>query len=148
MLARLLTPDHGFPLRLIAPGIAGGRQIKWLSHITVSSTPTTNKYHINENKRFPESMERSAAEEGGYFDPSNDRAYSFVVVEDCVNSSILVPDHDEVVLQQDSSRSSAEADGGANGVSSDAQLVTVKGYAYTGGWVGKVVPGGCQKRHK
>ena len=25
-----LTHDHGFPLRLIVPGMVGGRQVKWL----------------------------------------------------------------------------------------------------------------------
>ena len=27
---RLLTPDHGFPVRLIIPGHIGGRMVKWL----------------------------------------------------------------------------------------------------------------------
>jgi len=27
---RLLTPDHGFPCRLIIPGHIGGRMVKWL----------------------------------------------------------------------------------------------------------------------
>ncbi len=29
-VCRLLTPDHGFPVRLIIPGHIGGRMIKWL----------------------------------------------------------------------------------------------------------------------
>ena len=30
-----LTPDHGYPLRLIIPGYIGGRMIKWLNEISV-----------------------------------------------------------------------------------------------------------------
>ncbi len=29
-MRRLLTPDHGFPCRLIIPGHIGGRMVKWL----------------------------------------------------------------------------------------------------------------------
>lgn len=32
-----LAPDHGYPLRLIIPGYIGGRMIKWLSEITVTT---------------------------------------------------------------------------------------------------------------
>ncbi|WIA11609.1 hypothetical protein OEZ85_011714 [Tetradesmus obliquus] len=133
---RLLTPDHGYPLRLLAPGIAGGRQVKWLSHITISDRPTANTHHIRENRRFPESLDRSAADDAGYFDPSNDRAYSFAVMEDCVNSAILLPGHDELVLQRDGSSSSSnegevQAADAADG--QELQLVTITGYAYTGG---------------
>ena len=32
-----LTPDHGYPLRLIIPGYIGGRMIKWLNEITVTA---------------------------------------------------------------------------------------------------------------
>jgi hypothetical protein len=71
-----------------------------------------------------------------------------VVLEDCVNSVILMPGHDELVLQEaDDSSSSGSGSGsgssegsadGQEGQAADAadgqqqQLVTVKGYAYTG----------------
>lgn len=32
-----LPQDHGYPLRLIAPGIVGARQVKWLTTIRTSS---------------------------------------------------------------------------------------------------------------
>ena len=48
-----LTPDHGYPLRLIIPGYIGGRMIKWLCKITVSEKETDNFYHIFDNRVFP-----------------------------------------------------------------------------------------------
>ena len=34
---RWLTPDHGFPVRMIIPGFIGGRMIKWLEVRTISN---------------------------------------------------------------------------------------------------------------
>src|SRR5947207_3425372 len=39
-----LTPQHGFPLRVIVPGYIGARSVKWLSKITVSDRPSPNHY--------------------------------------------------------------------------------------------------------
>ena len=39
-----LSVDHGFPVRVIIPGWIGGRMIKWLCEIKVSSTPSDNFY--------------------------------------------------------------------------------------------------------
>lgn len=33
---KLLTPDHGFPIRMIIPGYIGGRMIKWLEKIEIT----------------------------------------------------------------------------------------------------------------
>ncbi|HZT96148.1 MAG TPA: molybdopterin-dependent oxidoreductase, partial [Chloroflexota bacterium] len=33
-----LTPDHGYPIRLLVPGVYGLKSVKWLSRITVAST--------------------------------------------------------------------------------------------------------------
>jgi nitrate reductase (NAD(P)H) len=49
----LLHPDHGYPVRLLIPGYIGGRMIKWLSKITVSSKETDNFYHVFDNRVFP-----------------------------------------------------------------------------------------------
>ena len=35
-LGRELSKDHGFPVRVVAPGIAGARSVKWLSRIIAS----------------------------------------------------------------------------------------------------------------
>ena len=47
---QFLHPDHGFPCRMIIPGWIGGRQIKWLSHISVSDSHSENWYHEHDNK--------------------------------------------------------------------------------------------------
>jgi sulfite oxidase len=39
-----LTPEHGFPLRVVVPGYIGARSVKWLSKITVSDRPSPNHY--------------------------------------------------------------------------------------------------------
>ena len=44
----LLHPDHGYPVRLLIPGYIGGRMIKWLCKITVSSKETDNFYHVQD----------------------------------------------------------------------------------------------------
>jgi nitrate reductase (NAD(P)H) len=49
----LLHPDHGYPVRLLIPGYIGGRMIKWLTKITVSSKETDNFYHVFDNRVFP-----------------------------------------------------------------------------------------------
>jgi nitrate reductase (NAD(P)H) len=49
----LLHPDHGYPVRLLIPGYIGGRMIKWLSKITVTSEETDNFYHVYDNRLFP-----------------------------------------------------------------------------------------------
>lgn len=39
-----LTPDHGYPLRMVVPGYIGARSVKWLGRIVVSDRPSPNHY--------------------------------------------------------------------------------------------------------
>ena len=48
-----LLPDHGFPLRLIIPGFIGGRMVKWLKTIEVSSKESSSHYYYHDNRFFP-----------------------------------------------------------------------------------------------
>jgi len=47
-----LTPEHGFPVRLIVPGYVGARSVKWLSTITVQTEPSANYFQQRAYRLF------------------------------------------------------------------------------------------------
>jgi len=105
-----LRPDHGFPLRLIIPGFIGGRMIKWLNEITVTSEESDNFFHFNDNRVLPEHVTAEIANaEGWWYKPD------YIINDLNLNSAIASPQHLEVVPFQ----------AGAT--------YTIKGYAYNGG---------------
>ena len=53
MNGRTLTPEHGFPLRVVVPGYAGVRSPKWLAAIEVRDTPSTNPIQDRDYKLLP-----------------------------------------------------------------------------------------------
>lgn len=42
--------DHGFPVRLVAPGIVGARNVKWLSRIMMSDHESQSHWQQNDYK--------------------------------------------------------------------------------------------------
>lgn len=48
-----LPLEHGFPLRVVAPGYYGARSVKWLSGITLQEAPSDNYFQAHEYKLFP-----------------------------------------------------------------------------------------------
>ena len=48
-----LTAAHGFPLRVVVPGYAGVRSVKWLAGITVQDTPSANHMQQRDYKLVP-----------------------------------------------------------------------------------------------
>ena len=40
-----LTPDHGYPLRLIVPGCIGAKSVKWLTKIIVRKDEPENTFN-------------------------------------------------------------------------------------------------------
>ena len=62
---RLLTPDHGFPIRVIIPGYIGGRMVKWLEEISVVSSESDNHYHYHDNRVLPSHVTEELAKTEG-----------------------------------------------------------------------------------
>jgi sulfite oxidase len=56
-----LTPEHGFPLRVIVPGYVGARSVKWLGEIQLQELPSTNPYEARDYKVFPPETTRQTA---------------------------------------------------------------------------------------
>ncbi|KAF2730237.1 molybdopterin binding oxidoreductase [Polyplosphaeria fusca] len=48
-----LTPNHGAPVRIVTPGIAGARSVKWLDRITVQTCESSNYYQQHDYKVLP-----------------------------------------------------------------------------------------------
>ena len=48
-----LPVNHGFPVRIIVPGVSGCRSVKWMDEITVQSEESINFYQRYDYKRLP-----------------------------------------------------------------------------------------------
>ncbi|PSN45459.1 putative sulfite oxidase, partial [Blattella germanica] len=49
--------DHGFPVRVIVPGVVGARSVKWLGKILVSGEESTSHWQRNDYKGFSPSVD-------------------------------------------------------------------------------------------
>jgi len=61
----LLTPDHGFPVRVIVPGFIGGRMVKWLKRIIVTPQESDSYYHYKDNRVLPSLVDAELANSEG-----------------------------------------------------------------------------------
>ncbi|KAJ9513512.1 hypothetical protein QJQ45_006066 [Haematococcus lacustris] len=52
-----LTRDHGFPLRVVLPGIVGARNVKWLGHVMLSETECQGQWQQRDYKAFAPSVD-------------------------------------------------------------------------------------------
>lgn len=96
--------DHGFPVRVIIPGVVGARQVKWLSKIYFSAEESTSHWQRKDYKGFNSSVD---------WDNVNfDDAVSITQIP--VNSAICEP-----------------VEGAEVDINNDEVLV--KGYAFSGG---------------
>lgn len=109
----LLTPDHGAPLRTLLPGCIGGRMIKWLCRMWVSSEPSTSHYHFFDNRVLPPHVDADlATKEGWWFKEE------YIINHMNINSAMFEPGHNSYFKLQ-----------GPN----VAKTMKVCGYAYVGG---------------
>ncbi|PON67775.1 Eukaryotic molybdopterin oxidoreductase [Trema orientale] len=57
----VLAPDHGFPVRMIIPGFIGGRMVKWLKRIIVTTQESDSYYHYKDNRVLPSHVDAELA---------------------------------------------------------------------------------------
>lgn len=63
MNGKPLTREHAAPVRVIVPGVAGARSVKWLDTITVQSEESSNYYQQHDYKILPaEATDKEKAE--------------------------------------------------------------------------------------
>ena len=109
-----LPPNHGAPVRVVTPGIAGARSVKWLDRITVQMYESDSYYQQRDYKILPPEADcKEKAKEWW------DKIGSLQDMP--VNSVIGVPRSNSTVRRDD--------DG----------MIEVKGYALPGGSNGPVV---------
>jgi len=108
----MLPPDHGKPVRIIIPGQIGGRSVKWLRKITISANPSSNWYHIYDNRVLPTMITPAASDSL----PETWRDERYAIYDLNANSATCYPAHNEKLAMS----------GGQN-------IYKVRGYAYGGG---------------
>ncbi|KAK2603787.1 hypothetical protein QQS21_004072 [Conoideocrella luteorostrata] len=107
-----LHPDHGKPVRVVIPGQIGGRSVKWLKRIIVTEEPSSNWYHIYDNRVLPTMV--TPEESAGLSDTWMDERYAIYDLN--TNSAICYPAHDETIP-----------------VINGPSTYNLRGYAYAGG---------------
>ena len=109
-----LSHNHGYPARIIAPGIVGVRSVKWLDLIQIQLQESKNHYQQHDYKILPRNIDTmEAAEEVWEKVPA--------LQEMPVNSAIGLPESDSTVERDE------------NG------MVGVRGYALPGYGAGPIV---------
>ena len=98
-----IPPDHGYPVRVIIPGVVGARQVKWLHKIVVSKEESSCHWQQRDYKGFNSSVDWDTV------DFSKSPAIQFLPVQ----SAICEPEDGQVL--------------------DDDTHVSVKGYAWSGG---------------
>ncbi|XP_030585953.1 sulfite oxidase, mitochondrial isoform X2 [Archocentrus centrarchus] len=99
-----IPADHGFPVRVVVPGIVGARNVKWLGKITVSAEESSSHWQQNDYKGFSPGTDWDTV----------DYKSAPAIQELPVQSAITTPAEGTVIDRS-------------------AEMLTVKGYAWSGG---------------
>lgn len=97
--------DNGYPLRVIVPGVVGARSVKWLSKIKISNEESLSFWQRNDYKVLSTNIKDLKQADFSKFQSCQ---------ESPVQSAICQPVNGSVVKRED-------------------EVITVKGYAYSGG---------------
>lgn len=97
--------DHGFPLRIIVPGVVGARSVKWLSKIVLSDKESGSHWQQNDYKILPNNLK----------DLKQADFSKYKAVQDCSVQSAICQPVDGTVLEK------------------SLENLKIKGYAYSGG---------------
>jgi sulfite oxidase len=114
MNGEALSPDHGFPLRVIAPGHVAARSVKWVRKIMLSDEESTSQWQRRDYKCF-------GPNEGRKPDWDKARSIQETPVQSAITSVTEVSSHtpqERKIVR-------------AHGLEEDA--VVLKGYAISGG---------------
>lgn len=57
MNGKELPKDHGYPLRVVAPGIVGARNVKWVHKVHASREESQGHWQQNDYKGFSPSVD-------------------------------------------------------------------------------------------
>ena len=101
-----LPRDHGYPVRVVIPGVVGARSVKWLKAIKASGAESPSFFQKKDYRTTPPSVNWNS------FDFQRDEAHT--IYSSPVQSAICSPH-----------------DGAA--VDTDDEVLRVRGYAYSGG---------------
>ena len=99
-----LPPDHGYPLRVVIPGVVGARSVKWLKSIKASKSESASFFQKKDYRTTPPSAEWNT------FNFQDAHA----IYSSPVQSAICSP-------------------GEGNTVDVTDDVITVRGYAFSGG---------------
>lgn len=90
MNGKPLEPKHGFPIRVIVPGVAGARWVKWLDEITIQAEESESFYQQHDYKILPP--------EASTWEIAEDFWHRFPAMQDMpINSVVAVPAEGETV---------------------------------------------------
>jgi len=98
MNGKALPPKHGAPVRVVTPGIAGARSVKWLDSITVQTTESSNYYQQHDYKILPseaDSVEK-AEQWWAKVDALQDMPINSVVATPASDSTVHVDENSTV----------------------------------------------------